>query len=376
MRSPPVPPETSRLSALLQQAMFAGEGAATADREALARAQAMQQSGAPPDQIWSQTGWFLDEDQRWKFEFPDDGAQIQDGRFVHPELERAYPGITDRWDFQIADLNAGRRGYTRPNPEGPGGEIRVSRWMFPDERLSTGLHEFQHAIQVEEGFARGGNPLLAGTLVDGGHSLENQELRDELDLSQLFKDVYADRGIQSIESTLREMVMENNSWGGNADEYLRNNEISPVFPNNWVAASLTPTDFANELAARRPEMAEQHPDLLSRARGAFEQMQRGGGLAETQNSMGFSHDKWVNPNYPDAISPNHLVADLIFPRQDEGLGGPEDPFEAYRALHGEVQARNTQERYSLTPEQRAATHPFQTRDVPLGQSLIYGNRPR
>jgi hypothetical protein len=40
------------------------------------------------------------------------------------------------------------------------------------------------------------------------------------------------------------------------------------------------------------------------------------------------------------------------------------PYEQYKRLAGEVEARNVQSRIDMTPEQRKATHPWETQDVP------------
>ena len=107
--------------------MFAGRNAATADLDALKVAQKMETKGNSRDEIWDQTGWFRYQDREgkpmgeWKFEIPDDasvavtdpaalkpyltetgrvkkgsgqtgyGPEI-DKLLVHDELNKAYPG--------------------------------------------------------------------------------------------------------------------------------------------------------------------------------------------------------------------------------------------------------------------------------------------
>jgi len=107
--------------------MFAGRNAATSDLDALKVAQKMETKGNSRDEIWDQTGWFRYQDREgkpmgeWKFEIPDDasvavtdpsalkpyltetgrvkkgsgqtgyGPEI-DKLLVHDELNKAYPG--------------------------------------------------------------------------------------------------------------------------------------------------------------------------------------------------------------------------------------------------------------------------------------------
>lgn len=56
--------------------IFAGRNAATADTGKLAQAMSLSSKGASPKEIWNQTGWFQDVDGQWKFEIPDKGAAI------------------------------------------------------------------------------------------------------------------------------------------------------------------------------------------------------------------------------------------------------------------------------------------------------------
>lgn len=53
----------------------------------------------------------------------------------------------------------------------------------------------------------------------------------------------------------------------------------------------------------------------------------------------------------------------VFDRDKAGRYG-------YEALAGEVEARNVAERYRMTPEQRAATPPWETEDVPADQQIV------
>lgn len=47
-----------------------------------------------------------------------------------------------------------------------------------------------------------------------------------------------------------------------------------------------------------------------------------------------------------------------------------DPYAQYKRLAGEVEARNVQKRMNMTPEERRATPPWETLDVPESE-LIY-----
>ena len=56
--------------------IFAGEGAQTADMQALAKAQQLEKTGTPERAIWSDTGWFRGADKKWRFEIDDSLARF------------------------------------------------------------------------------------------------------------------------------------------------------------------------------------------------------------------------------------------------------------------------------------------------------------
>jgi hypothetical protein len=61
-------------------------------------------------------------------------------------------------------------------------------------------------------------------------------------------------------------------------------------------------------------------------------------------------------------------ADFVIEDQIKRYG--EDPYEAYRRLAGEAEARATQARMNMTPAERRATFPFDSYDVPVNQLII------
>ena len=61
-------------------------------------------------------------------------------------------------------------------------------------------------------------------------------------------------------------------------------------------------------------------------------------------------------------------ADFVIEDQIKRYG--EDPYEAYRRLAGEAEARATQARMNMTPAQRRATFPYESYDVPVNQLIV------
>lgn len=140
---------------------FAGEGAETADMSTLAKAREMYAEESVKEvpnfkRIWKETGWFKNPlDNKWRYEISDKGATFVDGKFSHPELEKAYPNIFKDYTFKVEKYDEGNlRGYHDSNEK----VISVSANSSPEEQLSTMVHEFQHAIQTKEEMTIGGSP--------------------------------------------------------------------------------------------------------------------------------------------------------------------------------------------------------------------------
>lgn len=63
-----------------------------------------------------------------------------------------------------------------------------------------------------------------------------------------------------------------------------------------------------------------------------------------------------------------MLVEKLTPEQLEKVAT--DPYEAYRRVYGEVEARNVQARRDMTPEQRRRNFPLSTEDVPADRQII------
>lgn len=150
--------------------IMAGVGAKTANKAALAKAEAMERQGAKPAQIWQETGWGKGPDGRWRFEIDDSkaGMRLNTQKYgtqdytpwgetlSHPAAFKAYP---DAKKINTTWHDSGGMYYVKNGPEE---YINLSRpHGDPKKNTSYSLHEFQHAIQEREGFSAGGSPTQA-----------------------------------------------------------------------------------------------------------------------------------------------------------------------------------------------------------------------
>lgn len=159
---------------------FAGKNARNADQGALAEAERRLDAGEDRDAVRKSTGWFRGADGKMRFEVDDSKAKLKNesrdpenfadvwheaeirerglplGSVLdHPELFRAYPILQS---FRVKIQNSGAHdGSFDPSSK----TIYVKdphdyRGMH-ETLKSVLLHEIQHAIQEQEGFARGGS---------------------------------------------------------------------------------------------------------------------------------------------------------------------------------------------------------------------------
>ena len=171
---------------------FGGVGAKTADMAALKEAQVLHATGATPQTVWDKTGWFVGQDGKWRFEIPDTDAAWTDkvaknsfneqlvtfgykprpvsDLLNHEKLFAAYPSLRDTPVTSTPPMSAfsGLRGAVYES-----GRVGLTG-AKPEEAMSTLLHEMQHKVQGEEGFAPGGNPgqFMSNDLVQATKAIQ------------------------------------------------------------------------------------------------------------------------------------------------------------------------------------------------------------
>jgi len=143
---------------------FAGKNAETADTLKLNEAQRMEAEGATAEDIYKATGWFKGKDNEWRFEIPDNLNDVNFDTLKRVEevlLARVYynEALFDAYPFlrQVKIGLVDMKGETRGKAYG-NSKIELNKNYIDEQRMkSTLIHEIQHLIQNEEGFATGGN---------------------------------------------------------------------------------------------------------------------------------------------------------------------------------------------------------------------------
>jgi hypothetical protein len=183
---------------------FGGVKAATAPLDDLARAKSMAAQGADERAIWKDTGWLKGADDQWRFEIDDTVSFLEHPMqapsgyeaLQHMDVQDAYPKMWGGLSQSIKTNPNARRGRFEDNTifaEGPTSK----------DRRSVALHELQHGIQGQEGFAKG------GSLASAEKTIEQAKLaRDALSWRQEMKSLPKDMDLHARHNAVVEQYRQ------------------------------------------------------------------------------------------------------------------------------------------------------------------------
>lgn len=241
-RAPEVPahtvsePENVRLRAVdepkgrgpPERFSYAGRDAGNADLEALHEAERYEMQNVDAETIRQKTGWFRGADGKWRWEIDDSDAETDtkwgflrnpDAKRYNELFEKAFlydtATVEDLNELQILDKNL--KGVRKSplyldeivrhdklfeaypalrdvkvrfeantgnkegsyHPEENEFVLRTGLKLEPEKLKNTLIHEIQHAIQEQEGFARGTNPGYWDEMIQSGYSRRKNDGRFE-----------------------------------------------------------------------------------------------------------------------------------------------------------------------------------------------------
>lgn len=299
----------------------------------------------------------------------------------HPKLFAAYPDLADTLVKFVEGVDY--RGLYSPR----GDRIEIAISGDQEQMLSTLLHEVQHAIQQREGFAQGGAPAgdftkavkdalsqltdIQRTVVDGW-KFNNQ---DKLDAAAQAAQV-ARYGLM-WESAQRLIDYSNRDKPSGVFRLIRNEmqwiysddmrsvaeaqELQRAFygiPRSGVKRNQVIGDMAFRAARLLldtipKDLQQQFKDDPRTMKGMIAALQRQSEKARKALAPLQKLERKAR------AAKNVLEAHRY-----------STPFEVYQALAGEIEARNTQARQQMTEEERQATSPAATADVPAERTIV------
>lgn len=172
---------------------YSGVRAKTANRSALQKAVEMRNQEKSNEEIRKETGWFVGMDGKWRFEISDadirfdaegdlQGKNKNDVKTLadyisHDKLFEAYPDLAEV-PVYFAEIQNGSYGsYSRGLDE-----ITLNRSLMedPKELLDTLVHEVQHAIQERERFAPGASKAYWNRRLEEGGDVRTRKEKQEV----------------------------------------------------------------------------------------------------------------------------------------------------------------------------------------------------
>jgi len=151
-------------------AIIGGTMARTFPWDKLPTAMKMEAAGKSADEIWRMTGLERAADERWTFEIPDKGYQVNPNagerigtqsltvaplyeHHAHPGMQEAYPGLAN-WQSRLTiDPLENPRGATDVNRNWVAVHAPSLEWA-----RKVGIHELKHVIDKIEKHPPGGSP--------------------------------------------------------------------------------------------------------------------------------------------------------------------------------------------------------------------------
>ena len=347
-----------------QRGVFAGINALTADKEALAKAQQMIAQGVDPAQVWKETGWGKGVDGKWRFEIDDSKATLRDYQFTPKEA------------YEQARTNA----FISDN------ELMRNRAKSMSEYASMTKN------QLIDEYKRTGNEIVDAAINgDIKKAKLLSEKRSGLDalLSQMGSREYGKTS---------SFIAHGDLGRAYPDVYKIHTRVSPDDVGNANAHYYRGNDLQSEqiVLGRKPILNSDKSTMLHELQHAIQQREgfARGGSPQTVNQSIFREnqakyfddlitqleEKLPKPNQQwidDIHDPIEAQIEKI-KEQKYNLSNSNVGFDAYRSLAGEVEARTTQSRLDLDPQQRRENYPFDYKtygyDVPAkSQTVDFGN---
>lgn len=326
---------------------FAGTSAQTASPNLLAQTQARLAAGEDAEVIRKETGWFVGHDQRWRFE-------IDDSRAV----------ISDHW-YQDGDAN----GFPVKRIDGYLGDHLVDLHPVAAARLGKSSAQVTGCLNHPELFAA--YPQLSTINVvleqsEGYSFAENGVFRRDTVNGQPYDSILIRfnpaRGGNGLGALLHEVQHAIQKVEG----FARGGSTSEFNAEQLINEELT------SINQRTNELLEQNPETATVFRACMR-------LRIQANDAGWPEQMMANVAALEAELVELPGGEELFDLETERFGIQfidkiALPFEKYRQLAGEVEARNVQTRLGFDAQMRLDISPLATEDVSPDQVDVRLNR--
>jgi hypothetical protein len=349
-------------------AIFGGVLAKTADLGALTKAQKLESSGSSRDEVWKETGWVNDKGD-WKFEIDDSGFSLDPSK---PEL--------GEFGFKVAKGDVIKHGQLKDGYPDMLNNMTVS---FEPKLSSSGSYSGISASKIldlpAEHFLRLKDPAKAvgnitekmkswvgkiGEWTKPGYA-ENYAKDFDIPMAEAKAEIAEDIEI------LTESMKKARDYKGEIEFYKGTDSTALHEIQHGVQKTEGFTGGGN------PEMFADNYNKSLHNKNYNESESTNARLAVRKTTeykaLQSEIDNLLSNNDMQAVRPlinqrREMENAAAKPFDDEVIALTErlkfNPYEQYRRLAGEAEARNVQTRMDLTPQQRRDNPPWKTLDVP------------
>ncbi len=254
-------------------------------------------------------------------------------------------GADGKWRFEIDDSKAKIRDY-QFTPREAYEQARTDAFINESEPMrerAASMRQYagMTKTQLKEEYKRTGDEII------------NAALNGDM---QKAKNLSASR--EGLDSLLSQM--SNRQYGG-LSSFMAHGDLGMAYPDAYkIHTRISPDDVGTANAHYNRGSDTQSERIVMKKKPFFD-----------------SDKSTILHELQHAIQKREGFAKGGSPKQFEGFYN--DPYEAYRKLAGEVEARMVQNRMNLTPEQRRDIYPFTIgrygyEDIPQADQLIvFGN---
>lgn len=321
---------------------FAGVGAKTADKAALARAQKMAGAGADRGAIWNETGWFKGPEGKWRFEIDDSAAKLNFDAL--PEGKSVY---------EIADWKLGEM----PAYQGTKPGLRIGNPKVKGEDQSWALKWAQDNPQTPE-------PLPLSSVLDHKGLLDAYGDFDGLKVGRQDGMNY----LGSFDREANAIRTGGATIGGSSNpRSTALHELQHAIQNREGFSGGGNPDNAPQMLYEATADATKRLRNLQNGEAYLSAQKKVKDLAKTWDADPVGYDAKLNTlkkKYPEYWEAQRLER-FLYPARP--ISSADD---AYRHLAGEAEARAVQARMDFPPDKRKAVPPWESYDIPWDQLIV------
>jgi len=303
-----------------QRGIFAGVKAKGADLDKMEAAKELANRGLSRDEIWQKTGWFEDVDGNWKWEIDDSGAKFVGKNRLNEIASKDPYGVAD-----VSSKDALQHDALLDN--------------YPNERQLVSYDK-----NSTDYYGGSFNPDTKEIVLGAG--LDDAEMKSTL--------------LHETQHAIQER--EGFASGGNLGTAEMPYSVrEPLYKD------------ATKLSEISLEATKKNRSILDMANAAL--LGDSGKVSEIKKMLNPDEVKEALSIYREAkaVADTNKIKLGSINEMSEALvkqADSMDSFYRYERLAGEAEARNVQTRMNMTPEQRAATPPWSTLDVPEDELIV------